>query len=31
VDGKAEQAAGIKTTPEIFEVLRPGDAHPKLA
>ncbi len=29
-DGKTKQAVGIKATPEIFEVIRPGEAHPQL-
>jgi hypothetical protein len=29
-DGKAKRAVGIKATPEIFEVVGPGEAHPQL-
>jgi hypothetical protein len=29
-DGKTKQAVGIKATPELFEVVRPGEAHPQL-
>jgi hypothetical protein len=29
-DGRARAAVGIKATPEIFEVVRPGEAHPQL-
>src|SRR5207244_12952066 len=29
-DGRAHKAAGIKATPEIFEVVGPGEAHPQL-
>jgi outer membrane lipoprotein-sorting protein len=29
-DGKAGSAVGIAATPEIFEVVRPGEAHPRL-
>jgi hypothetical protein len=29
-DGKTKQAVGIKATPEIFEVVHPGEAHPQL-
>lgn len=29
-DGKTKQAVGIKATPEIFEVVKPGEAHPQL-
>ena len=30
-DGTAKQAVGIKATPETFEVVHPGEAHPQLA
>lgn len=30
-DGKTKQAVGIGATPTTFEVVRPGEAHPKLA
>jgi hypothetical protein len=29
-DGKTHDAVGIKATPELFEVVRPGEAHPQL-
>ena len=29
-DGKTKQAVGIKATPKIFEVVKPGEAHPQL-
>ena len=29
-DGRTKQAVGIKATPEKFEVVRPGEAHPQL-
>ena len=29
-DGKTKQAVGIAATPERFEVLRPGESHPRL-
>jgi hypothetical protein len=29
-DGKAGSAAGIKATPTVFDVVRPGEAHPQL-
>ena len=29
-DGKSKQAVGIKATPDIFEVVKPGEAHPQL-
>jgi len=29
-DGRAHTAVGIKATPEIFEVVHPGEAHPQL-
>lgn len=29
-DGKTKQSVGIKATPEIFEVVHPGEAHPQL-
>lgn len=29
-DGKSKQAVGIGATPKTFEVVRPGEAHPKL-
>lgn len=29
-DGRAHTAVGIKATPEIFEVVRPGEGHPQL-
>ena len=29
-DGTAKQAVGIKATPETFEVVHPGEAHPQL-
>jgi hypothetical protein len=29
-DGKTKQAVGIKATPETFEVVHPGEAHPQL-
>ncbi|MEQ1850676.1 MAG: C45 family peptidase [Chthoniobacteraceae bacterium] len=29
-DGKTKRAVGIKATPEIFEVVNPGEAHPQL-
>jgi len=29
-DGKTKQAAGIAATPTTFEVVRPGEAHPRL-
>jgi hypothetical protein len=30
-DGRTHTAVGIKATPDIFEVVRPGEAHPQLA
>ncbi|QOV91395.1 C45 family autoproteolytic acyltransferase/hydolase [Humisphaera borealis] len=30
-DGKTKQAVGIGATPTTFEVVRPGEAHPKLS
>ena len=29
-DGKTKQAVGIKATPDVFEVVHPGEAHPQL-
>ncbi len=29
-DGKTKQAVGIKATPETFDVVHPGEAHPQL-
>jgi hypothetical protein len=29
-DGRARSAVGIKATPEIFDVVRPGEGHPQL-
>jgi len=29
-DGRSNNAVGIKATPEIFEVVRPGEGHPQL-
>lgn len=29
-DGNAKQAVGIAATPDTFEVIRPGEAHPRL-
>jgi isopenicillin-N N-acyltransferase-like protein len=29
-DGRAHTAVGIKATPEIFEVVKPGEGHPQL-
>ena len=29
-DGKTKQAVGVAATPETFEVLRPGESHPRL-
>lgn len=29
-DGKTKQSVGIKATPEVFEVVHPGEAHPQL-
>jgi len=29
-DGRAQTAVGIKATPEIFEVVHPGEGHPQL-
>lgn len=29
-DGRAQTAVGIKATPDIFEVVRPGEGHPQL-
>ena len=29
-DGKKKQAVGIKATPDVFEVVHPGEAHPQL-
>lgn len=29
-DGKSKQAVGIAATPESFEIVRPGQAHPRL-
>lgn len=30
-DAKSKRACGLKTTPDIFEVLWPGDSHPQLS
>lgn len=30
-DGKSKRACGIKATPDIFEVIWPGDSHPQLS
>jgi hypothetical protein len=29
-DGRAKKAVGIKATPDVFEVVKPGEAHPLL-
>jgi isopenicillin-N N-acyltransferase like protein len=29
-DGRAKKAVGIKATPDLFEVVKPGEAHPLL-
>jgi isopenicillin-N N-acyltransferase like protein len=29
-DGKTKRAAGVAATPDTFEVIRPGEAHPRL-
>ena len=30
-DAKTKQSVGIKATPDIFEVIKPGEAHPQLS